>query len=578
MDSLRYLECASRYASANPDEFGGTITINLITNFTDTILKNILAGASMYNNVYPRMYATPYRQYHIDFKNPKSEMYARNPDITFAFFDINPYTNSEFKLSRSHFEETLADIRRYAASARGIVVLNSFILPYRSAYGNMLGDDPFFNLVEKYNSAIHILASELPNIHIFDTNKLMHFFGESRVRDLRGLHAFDIPFTQEFTAALAEEWFAYIRALLGKSKKCIVLDLDNTLWGGVVGEVGPRGIDLGPEYPGNAYVNFQHTLLDFYNRGVLLAIASKNNPEDVREVFEKNPSMVLKESHFAAVRANWDDKTANLLAIAKELNIGTDSMVFLDDDPLNRRLVATQIPEAAVPEFSVPPEEYSRILYSLNLFHQFSLTKEDKQKGKMYADERKREKVREAAKDVRHYIAELGITVRVGINGEDLIPRLSQLTLKTNQYNLTTKRYSENEIRKLMQSGALVFSGTVSDIFGDYGTVIMAIIAHDPAKNEALIDTFLMSCRVMGREIERAFMDYIVTKLYERRIAVLHATYIPTPKNKPASAFLGSYGFIPEKSKDGFPPYHLDIAARTKTLSSKAGEIITVTA
>ena len=287
--------------------------------------------------------------------------------------------------------------------------------PIRQRTGIFSRHSPFFTLVEEYNKRLEELAAELPNLIVFDTNRLVHLLGEKQTFDARGTHAFDIPFTSEFMAMLAEEWTAYVRALMGKTKKCIVLDLDNTLWGGVVGELGPTGIALGPDYPGSAFVAFQHALLDFYERGIILAINSKNNLEDVLEVFKKNSAMVLKEEHFSAIRANWNDKADNLIDIAKELNIGLESMVFFDDDILNRNIVRGRLPEVTVPEFSLPPEDYVKTLYALDVFNQFSLTEEDTKKGKMYAEERQRKQVMKGAKGLDDYIKELNIVMRVEV-------------------------------------------------------------------------------------------------------------------------------------------------------------------
>ena len=257
------------------------------------------------------------------------------------------------------------------------------------------------------------LADELPNLYVFDTNKVVHFLGESHVRDLRGIYAFDMPFSNDFFVALSSEWLSFIHATTGRSRKCIVLDLDNTLWGGVVGEQGPLGIELGPQYPGLAFQNFQRALLKLLQRGVILAISSKNNLADVREVFEKNPHMILKEEHFAAVRANWQDKSVNIQSIAHELNIGTNSMVFIDDNPLEREQVVQRLPEVLVPDFSIEPEQFVQKLYSLNVFHQMTLTQEDAKKNQMYAEERKRREAFLSAQSPEDYIASLKIRLSV---------------------------------------------------------------------------------------------------------------------------------------------------------------------
>jgi FkbH-like protein len=572
MDSLEYLRLASHYPELHVGDFPAGAKVSMITNFTDDVLKKMFIGANLHDNIYPDIYAAPYRQYHFQLKDPSSELYARNSDVTFIFFDINPFKNSDLRSSREYFEELIRDIKRYAEATKGTVIWNSFILSYQTAYGNLFRHSPFFALVEDYNKKLDALAAELPNLIIFDTNRLVHLLGESRTFDTRGTHAFDIPFTNEFMAVLAEEWTAYVRALIGKTKKCIVVDLDNTLWGGVVGELGPLGIALGADYPGSAFVAFQQALLDFYNRGIVLAINSKNNPEDVLEVFKKNPHMVLKEEHFSAIRTNWNDKVENLKEIASELNIGLESMVFLDDDPLNRNMVRGRLPEVAVPEFSIPPEDYVKTLYGLDVFNQFSLTEEDAKKGKMYAEERQRKQVMTNTKSLDEYIKELNIVMRVGVNDLSIVSRLAQLTQKTNQFNLTTKRYAEHDVKKFIADGELVFSANISDKFGDYGTVIEAIVMKDAASDRnAVLDTLLMSCRVMGRGVECAFMDYVVRELGHRGFARLQGEFLPTAKNKPAEAFLTDHGF--KKHKNG---YLLDIGLYLKNPCSKLNKTITI--
>ena len=578
MDPIFYLKRAAGYRALDAKDFEGEVKINLITNFTDDVLRKLLIGVSVYHRIYPVLYATPYRQYHFDLKNPASELYGTDPDITFIFFDVNPFKESEFRSSREHFSGVMADVERYCAKAKGTVVMSKFVVSYQGAYGNLFRQSPFFKLVEEYNEALVSLAERFPNLIIFDINRLVHLLGERHVFDSRGLYAFDVPFTHEFMTMLAEEWFALIRARRGGSKKCIVLDLDNTLWGGVVGELGPRGIALGPEYPGNAFMNFQRALLEFYERGILLAIASKNNEEDVREVFRQNPFMILNEGHFAAMRINWDEKADSIKDIAKELNIGTESMVFLDDDPVSRHRVRAALPEVAVPEFSLAPEEYAKTIYALDLFHQTAITEEDAKKGSMYAAERERRKAQEVAQDIDEYIKGLGITMRVRLNAEDGIPRLSQLTLKTNQYNLTTRRYAEHEIKEMMDKGDLVFSGDVTDKFGNYGTVVMAIVRFaGSAHHEAMLDTFLMSCRVMGRGVECAFMDQIVRALGDRGVKELQGEFIPTAKNKPVESLLGDHGFTRKKGARGDAErYSIDIPSYLQKPCSRTGRFITI--
>lgn len=517
------------------------ISIQIITNFTDDILAKVLGGRCLSEGYVPTILQAPYKQYHLVLKDSTSPLYASTPDISFVFFDINPYLHNEFLESPHHIDETIADVRAYCETLGSTVVLNLALLPHRSAYGHFYTEDPTYQAVKKWNDALITLTSELPNVFLFDPNILQHTLGETRSRDLRGSYAFDMPFSNEFVVALTSEWLANIRALTGRARKCLVLDLDQTLWGGIVGEVGATGIALGPTYPGVAFQNFQRTLLKLWERGVILAINSKNNLDDVLEVFQRNPHVILRAEHFAAIRANWDDKSDNIASIAAELNIGTDSMVFLDDSPLERERMRAERPEVLVPEFSLPPEQYVPTLLSLNVFHQMSLTQEDREKGRMYAAERARKEVLTTVHSKKDYIATLGITVAISASADCDLARVAQLTQKTNQFNLTTRRYAEADIRRMLERGWRVYSAEVADKFGSYGIVIVAIV--DTTTPEAILDTFLMSCRVMGRDVEYTFLERVCNRLRTHGVTSLTASFVPTAKNAPAADFLPTAGF-----------------------------------
>lgn len=537
METLDYLKLANQ-----ADLKGEPFVINMMTNFTDGILQQMLKGVLVEEGVSAEIEGVPYGQYHLHLKDRKSLLYARRADMTFVLFDTNFHRRSALMDDPAHMQEVLEDIVQYCRDSAAPVIVSTFLIPYRGAYGNLFHESPEYRRVEEANNYLKQQAGEVANLSVWDINALIHHLGEAHVRDLRGLYAFDIPFTNDFFLAVAREWASWVRAKLGRTKKCLVLDLDNTLWGGIVGEVGPEGIALGPDHPGLAFQNFQHAIRELYERGVILAINSKNNPEDVAEVFEKNPHMILGEKHFAASRINWNDKASNIAEIAEELNIGLDSMVFLDDDAVNRGLVRSMHPNVLVPDFPTEPEDYVAHLFSLDAFNQFSLTEEDKEKGRMYAEERGRKVVRASTQSLEEYIATLGIVITVKKNDINSIQRLAQLTQKTNQFNLTTKRYGEKEIEQMMKDGALIFSAEVSDRFGDYGNTILCIVKQDSI-HEAELDTFLMSCRVMGRGVEYAFLQHVAEVLRDRGVERMWATFVPTAKNKPAADFLPSAGF-----------------------------------
>jgi len=542
MDVLTYLKRANTISQEDSSAFSGQVSINLITNFTDDVLRKLLTGICLSNQIFPDIYVAPYQQYAMELKNPASGLALHPADITFVCFDVNPYVSSPFRLSIEHAEEVFDDLERWSASQNGLVVISTLPIPYRNAYGNLFESEPLYGQIRRLNERLIERAAANPRIHVCDINRILHAYGESRARDLRHLYASDIPFTAEFSLKLCQEWFAYIRLMQGNVKKCIVLDLDQTLWGGVLGEEGPLGITLGPGYPGKAFQEFQRALLSYYERGILLAINSRNNLTDVQAVFDQNPHMILKPSHFAAMAVNWNDKAENLVTIAAELNIGVGSLVFFDDDAMNRALVRHALPDVLVPELAVPPEEYVPILYGLHELNQLSLTDEDLSRSRMAAEERERKQVQSVTRSVEEYIAALDLKVKIQRNPADKIARLAQLTQKTNQFNLTTLRLNEADIERFIAIDGFVFSGDIVDRYGAYGTTILAMFEKTGA-GIAQLRIFLMSCRVMGRGVEMVFLDALIQIVKREGISEIHAEFIPSAKNPPSKDFLSTMGF-----------------------------------
>lgn len=323
-------------------------------------------------------------------------------------------------------------------------------------------------------------------------------------------------------------------------KKCLVLDLDNTLWGGVVGEDGYDGISLSLSTPGNHYMAFQQAILDHYDRGVILAINSRNNPEDAWAVIRNHPNMILKEHHFAAFRINWEDKAKNIKELATELNIGLDSMVFLDDDETNRSLVRSLIPEVDVPELPQDPKDYTRFLNSLPYFESLVITDEDKMRGNLYVTERLR--MEEAKKHVNKedFFKSLSLELFVYKDDSSCITRLSQMTEKTNQFNTVKTPLSEEEINFFIKSkDHSVYHARLQDIFGDYGVIMFSLV--EKRKDEWNIKSLLMSCRVFGRKAEDAFLATIVDQAKKDGIDVITIDIDVTEKNLPAREFVNRY-------------------------------------
>ncbi len=349
-------------------------------------------------------------------------------------------------------------------------------------------------------------------------------------------------------APLARELVAYLIPLAGKTKKCLVLDLDNTLWGGIIGEDGLSGIKLAPTGAGAPYYEFQKLIKDFKDRGIILAIASSNNEADVEEVWAKHEHMILKKDDWAAWRINWNNKAENVRQLATELNIGLDAMVFIDDDPRNRQLIRETIPEIEVLEMPVNPAEYSHTLSDYKGFASFGVTAEDKKRTSMYTDEKRRQQFKEQVIDLDSFLRGLGLTITIQPVSDAHLPRAAQLTQKTNQFNLTTRRYQEVDIRNILATGAKAWILDVKDKFGEYGLTGL-IIARNGKRWE--IDTFLMSCRVLGKRVEEEFLGQVLNQLRKQDPKKIIGQYLPTVKNEQVKDFYQKFGFTRRAAGSG---------------------------
>lgn len=358
-----------------------------------------------------------------------------------------------------------------------------------------------------------------------------------------------------------------LRALNNERKKCLILDLDNTLWGGVVGEDELSGIELGDAYPGLAFRVFQENLIEMSQKGVILAICSKNNLQDVEEVWSQHPFMVLKKDHISSMRINWNNKASNILEIAQELNIGLDSIVFIDDNPAERELVSVNLPEVTVPLFPEMPYELPDFISQIKrqYFQVYELTSEDISKTDQYKANAKRSRIKATFISNEDYLESLDMELMFMKANKFNIPRIAQMTQKTNQFNLTTKRYNPQEIESFIRDEHLVYCLNVKDKYGDNGITAAAIIICDD--NKADIDTLLLSCRIIGRGIENQFVQHILNKLFCRGITSISSTYNPTIKNAQVEKFYDSLGFdLNRSNSNGMKEYSYMING-TKELS-----------
>lgn len=357
-------------------------------------------------------------------------------------------------------------------------------------------------------------------------------------------------------AAVFFSWFEKRKAQIeGKRRKCLILDLDNTLWGGILGEDGIEGIKIGGDYPGNAYQYFQEGIIELGRKGIILAVCSKNNEADVIEAWRTNPFIKLTEKHLSAFRINWDNKADNIRAIAKELNIGLDSMVFVDDNPTERELIRQKLPMVAVPEFPRHPYGLMNLLQELinDYFRAYALTSEDLSKTEQYKANAQRSASQIQFTNLTDFIRSLDIQIDIIPADKFNIPRIAQMTQKTNQFNLTTHRYAEAEITEFVEQGDLIYCISARDKFGDNGITGTIILKSEGDK--AIIDSLLLSCRILGKGIENAFVKTILNMLHSNGFSTVEATFIPTAKNSLVADFYDRIGFTLQDESNGVKKY-----------------------
>jgi len=351
-------------------------------------------------------------------------------------------------------------------------------------------------------------------------------------------------------APLFGDWVARIvGAALGQSRRALVVDLDNTLWGGVVGDDGLEGIQLGQgSAAGEAFTAFQRFLLSLSKRGIVLAVSSKNDAATAESVFADHPEMVLRRSDIASFRANWDDKATNLRRIADELNLGMEALVFVDDNPAERDIVHRELPAVAVPELPDDVAFYPARLADAGYFEAASYTAEDAARNRSYSENTQRQAMLRQATDMEGYLKSLSMTLVASSIGPVDLPRATQLINKTNQFNLTTRRYTETEVKQLAESSeAVALSFRLRDRFGDNGLISVILARADSGLSEdaLLIDTWLMSCRVLGRQVEAAAFEVLVNEVSRRGIRTLVGEYRPTARNGLVADHYSKLGFVP---------------------------------
>ncbi len=532
------------------------LRVACLSSFTFDPLKPALELQGLRAGFAFELYLAPYGQFDRELIDPTSGTGTFKPDVVLlavrlqdVFPAIYDAFNSLSATDAARLVEdwsarlcsALASFRRHYAAH---VLIQNYELPASPSLG--IADRGAANsqgaLIGKANDALRETAASIENVYVMDYDALVARHGRNRWQDRRMAMYARIPVAAEHYWSLAGFYVQHLRPLHGLSKKVLVLDADNTLWGGVVGDVGTEGIALGPDYPGNAYLAFQRRVLELYHRGVVLAIASKNEPGSVEEVLDKHPEMILRRKHFASMRINWRPKPENLQEIAAELNLGLDSFVFIDDSPVECELVRAALPQVLTVPLPSEPAEYAAVIEALDCFEQWTVSAEDRQRGELYQAEAGRRSLQATAVDMPTFYRQLEMEMTLSVNSAGQIARAAQMTSRTNQFNMHTIRCSEDDIRRFMNSGDhLVVTLALNDRFGDHGTVGLAVVKQD--REEWTLHLFLMSCRILGRTVEEAFVNWIGERAAASGAKRLAAEFEPTAKNKPFAGFFSACGF-----------------------------------
>jgi FkbH-like protein len=553
-----------------PDE--KRIRVALLSSFTIDPLAIYLDVKSRLAQLHPEIYVAPFNQYQQEILDENSGLYAFKPDVIILAVQAEVLVNEKFSseyvklpdIEQSQieilnsFQELLSTL---TAKTYALVLVNNFIVPSFTPFGILDNktDNGFRSFFQKINDKLAELYIKSSQVYVVDLEAAAGKHGKARCVDPKLYYRGSVIFSKSFLPVVAEEYMGYIKALKNLTRKCIVLDLDNVIWGGIIGEDGTEGIQLGNDSPGNAYKDFQRTLLSYYNRGVLLAVNSKNNPEDALKAIREHPQMLLREKHFVAMRINWQNKIQNMIELAKEINIGLDSMVFIDDNPREREQMKQALPQVLVLDMPPSPFLYRQTLENLNDFNILTLTEEDKKRGEMYSARKRREELRESISSVEEFLKSLEMKVVIKHADYYSLPRIARLVNKTNQFNLTTRRYTDAEVRKMKETKYEfeVYSLQVSDKFGDEGIVGVAIIRKEPTV--WIVDSFLLSCRVIGRKVETALLARIVADAKEQEVSAIIGEYVPTLKNAPVENFYSSHGFEKLTQKGNLLRWRFDL-------------------
>ena len=505
---------------------------------------------------------------HQSILNGDSDLYAFKPDIVWIFTNYRDVT-MDVEIGCAKDDATClidSEVANFNAlwdavreNSDAFVIQNNADLPLFRTFGNFEGNKCWtrINRLREFN--LKLAESTPSGVTVFDMDYLSSVYGKASWFDERMWYHSKHAFSLEASGRIAFAASRLIKGMKGQAKKCIVLDLDNTLWGGVIGDDGVNGIALGHGADGEAYKDFQEYLLELKGRGLILCVCSKNEEENARIPFNEHPDMLIKSDDIAVFVANWNNKADNIREIVSTLDIGMDAVVFVDDNPVERALVKQMLPDVSVPEMPIDPTAYIRALDEECFFETISFSEEDRTRSDMYKKNAQRKQVRAKYSNLDDFLASLEMEAYGEHFDETHLPRISQLINKSNQFHLTTTRYSESEIEAMVNDGETICRYfKLRDRFGDNGLISLYIL-KPASEGHYIVDTFVMSCRVLSRGMEDYVYNDMVEMVKNADGEFLSGIYKPSVKNGLVSKLYEKLGFTLVSEQDGETVFGLEI-------------------
>ena len=544
--------------------------LGVISNATTDFLGPAIAGTGPRFGFTIDIAAGSYDQALQDSLNPASAIHQARVDAVLLALDYRGLPLRTRVASQDQADASVNAARQYVNAIRAaiaqhsnaICIVQTLAPPAERVFGSLdrAVRGSTIDLIQSFNAAIADDVRDSPDL-LLDVAGLAEVVGVSRWHSPEQWNLAKIPFASEFLPLYADHVCRLIAAAAGRSRRCLVLDLDNTLWGGVIGDDGLAGIQLAQgDATGEAYLALQRYVLALRDRGVVLAVSSKNDDSVARSPFRHHPDMLLKEEHVALFQANWNDKPTNIAAIARALSLGLESLVFVDDNPFERELVRQRLPQVAVVELPPDPALYARTLSAAGYFELPRLSAEDLNRASFYEGNARRAELQDSVGNLDDYLASLNMEIVFQPFNEVGRARITQLVNKSNQYNLTTRRYTEAQIADIaVDPGCFTLQVRLVDSFGDNG-MISVVIARGVGSEAWTIDTWLMSCRVLGRKVEHMILHELVREASARGVRRLVGTFIPTERNGLVVDHYAKLDFLLlERRPDGTTTWELPI-------------------